>query len=167
LFPEARSAKKGEVNNPISHPNQEKQRPTAFPYRVVLADDDVLYRRVLRDILEGGQNLEVAGEAGDGLELLSLLGSFLSSPQMAIVDISMPNLGGIEATAAVKKTHPGMKILIVSIHREKEYVREALSAGADGYLLKEDVDKELFSAIEKIQGGGVYVSPLLMGAVGV
>jgi DNA-binding NarL/FixJ family response regulator len=137
-----------------------------FPYRVVLADDDVLYRRVLKTILEGGRDLEVVGEAGDGLQLLGLLGSIPSAPHLAIVDISMPNLGGIGATSRIKSAYTGMKVLIVSIHVEKEYVREALSAGADGYLLKEGADSELFSAIEKIRRGGIYISPILIRAVG-
>jgi DNA-binding NarL/FixJ family response regulator len=106
-------------------------------------------------------DLEVIGEAGDGIELLEFLNLIESAPQMAIVDISMPNLGGIEATAKIKSAYPGMKVLILSMHREKEYVRGALSAGADGYLLKEDANTELFLAIEKIRRGGVYISPLL------
>jgi len=127
----------------------------------VLADDNGLYRRVLKGILEMERDLEVAAEAGDGLQLLSLLGSIPIAPQMAIIDISMPNLGGIGATAKIKSAYPHMKVLIVSIHMEKEYVREALSAGADGYLLKEGADTELFSAIEKIRQGGIYISPVV------
>jgi two-component system response regulator NreC len=137
-----------------------------FPLRVVLADDVVLYRRVLKTILEGGRDLEVVGEASDGLQLLALLDSLPSVPHLAIVDISMPNLGGIGATSRIKSAYPGMKVLIVSIHMEKEYVHEALSAGADGYLLKEGADSELFSAIKKIRSGGTYISPILIGAVG-
>jgi len=108
-------------------------------------------------------DLEVIGEAGDGYELLKFLNLIKLAPHMAIVDISMPNLGGIEATSKIKSTYPDMKVLILSMHREKEYVRGALSAGADGYLLKEDVNAELFSAIEIIRRGGVYISPLLTG----
>jgi len=140
--------------------------PTEFPYRVVLADDDVLYRRILKTILEGERDLEVAGEAGDGLQLLDLLSSIPSAPHLAIVDISMPNLGGIGATSMIKSAYPGLKVLIVSIHMEKEYVREALSVGADGYLLKEGADGELFLAIEKIRLGGIYISPILIRAAG-
>ena len=140
--------------------------PTGFPYRIVLADDDILYRQILKTILEGERDLEVTGEAGDGLKLLDLLSSIPSAPHLAIVDISMPNLGGIGATSRIKRAHPGLKILIVSIHLEKEYVREALSAGADGYLLKEGADSEIFSAIAKIRRGGIYISPILLGAAG-
>ena len=106
-------------------------------------------------------DVEVIGEAGNGIELLEFLNLIESAPQMAIIDISMPNLGGIETTSKIKSTYPDVKVLILSMHREKEYVRGALSAGADGYLLKEDVNAELFSAIEIIRRGGVYISPLL------
>jgi DNA-binding NarL/FixJ family response regulator len=135
------------------------------PYRIVLADDDVLFRPLLRRLLAGGPGLEVAGEAGDGLGLLALLGELPSPPQMAVLDITMPNLGGIDATSRIKAAHPGLKVLIVSIHREPEYVREAVSAGADGYVLKEDVDIELFPAIEKIRSGESYLSDRLSAVI--
>jgi DNA-binding NarL/FixJ family response regulator len=105
-------------------------------------------------------DLEVVGEAADGLELLTLLASAKLAPRMAILDISMPNLGGLEATSKIKRAYPGMKVLILSMHKEKEYVDKALSMGADGYLLKQDSSTELFSAIDKIRQGGVYLSPL-------
>jgi DNA-binding NarL/FixJ family response regulator len=131
------------------------------PYRVVLADDHTMFRQGLKSVLGNRGDLEVVGEAADGLELLTLLASAKFAPHMAIVDISMPNLGGLEATTRIKSTYPGMKVLILSMHREKEYVQKALSVGADGYLLKQDSSAELFSAIEKISQGGVYLSPLL------
>ena len=134
--------------------------PTECPYRVVLADDHAMFRHDLRRILVEKSGLEVVGEAGDGIELLEFLNLIESAPQMAIVDISMPNLGGIEATSKIKNAYPSMKVLILSMHREKEYIHGALSAGADGYVLKEDANAELFSAIEKIRRGEVYVSPL-------
>lgn len=134
---------------------------TECPYRVVLADDHAMFRNHLRRILVEKGDLEVVGEAGDGIELLEILNLIESAPQMAIVDISMPNLGGIEATSKIKSSYPDMKVLILSMHREKEYVHGALSAGADGYLLKEDANAELFSAIDKIRRGGVYISPLI------
>jgi DNA-binding NarL/FixJ family response regulator len=155
------------VNHTLGDSKRDKRTLAESPYLVVLADDDVLYRCVLKTILKRGRDLEVAGEAGDGLQLLALLGSFPSVPHLAIIDISMPNLGGIGATTRIKSAYPGMKVIIVSIHMEKEYVREALSAGADGYLLKEGADSELFSAIEKIRRGGLYISPILIGSVGV
>jgi two-component system response regulator NreC len=80
---------------------------------------------------------------------------------MVILDISMPNPRGIEATHQIKMIFPNMKVLILSMHREKEYFSQAMAAGADGYLLKEYADAEIFTAIEIIEQGGIYVSPLL------
>jgi DNA-binding NarL/FixJ family response regulator len=127
------------------------------PYSIVLADDHVLVRQGLRRILEGMPELEVVGEANDGLELLALLGSL--APDIVILDIFMPNLRGIEAIYEIKKIRPDVKILILTMHKDKEYLYLALSAGAKGYLLKEDADKELFSAIEKVRQGKTYISP--------
>ena len=128
-------------------------------YPIVLADDHALIRQGLRRLIQGVDDLEVTGEAGNGIELLSLLSDI--SPRMVILDISMPNLRGIEAVHAIKTRHPDVKILILTMH--KEYLHQALSAGADGYLLKEDADRDLFSAIENIRHGRLYVSPRLAG----
>ncbi len=126
-------------------------------YRIVLADDHVLFRQGLRRILEGAVDLKVIGEASDGLELLNLFNQ--SVPDMIILDISMPKLRGIEAIHEIKLIHADASVLILTMHKEKEYLYLALSAGAKGYLLKEDADKELFSAIEKIRQGKTYLSP--------
>jgi DNA-binding NarL/FixJ family response regulator len=131
------------------------------PYRIMLADDHAILRRDLKKILAARNDLEVIGEAADGLELLDLLRMSELAPHMVIVDITMPNLNGIEATRRIKMTHPDVKVLILTMHKSQEYLDNALSAGADGYLLKENVNTELFSAIEIIARGAVYVSPLL------
>jgi len=127
------------------------------PYTIVLADDHVLVRQGLRRILAERADLEVVGESSDGLELLNLLNHVI--PDMVILDIFMPNLRGIEAIHEIKRIHPDVKVLILTMHRDKEYLYLALSAGAKGYLLKEDADKELFSAIEKVRQGKTYISP--------
>lgn len=126
-------------------------------YRIILADDHVLIRQGLGKIIEGVGDLEVIGEAGDGFELLALLKTV--APELVVLDISMPNLRGIEAIRVIKGKYPGVKMLVLTMH--KEYLHQALSAGADGYLLKEDADRELFSAIENIRQGGIYLSPRL------
>lgn len=128
-------------------------------YRVVLADDHVLVRHGLRRILEENKDLEIEGEVGDGLELLSLLNK--TEPDMVLLDVSMPNLRGIEAIPEIQRMQPNLKVLILTMHNEEEYLYQAISAGADGYLLKEDAEKELFSAIESIRHGKVYISPSL------
>jgi len=136
------------------------------PYRILLADDHDVLRQSLKNILTGSGDLEVVGEAADGLELLNLLKMSKLTPHMAILDITMPNLGGIETTRRIKMTYPEVKVLILTIHKDEEYLHQAFSAGAEGYLLKEDANTELFSAIETIRQGGIYVSPLLSGRPG-
>lgn len=124
-------------------------------YRIVLADDHVLMRQGLGRIIGAVDDLEVIGEAGDGPELMSLLHT--AAPHLVILDISMPNHRGIEAVREIKTKYPDLRILILTMHRE--YVRQALAAGVDGYLLKEDVDRDIIPAIENIRQGRVYLSP--------
>ena len=130
------------------------------PYRIILADDHVMFRKGIMSILEKNKDFVVVGEAGDGLELLELLKNVTAD--MVILDISMPHLRGIEATEEIKMISEDVKVLILSMHKDKEYVRSAISAGAEGYLIKEDADTELFTAIEKIRQEGRYLSPLLL-----
>lgn len=130
------------------------------PYRIVLADDHVLVRQGLRRIIEGALGLQVIGEAADGLDLLRVLRRLVAD--LVVLDISMPRLRGIETINEVKVGHPRLKILMLTMHSEKKHVFQAMSAGASGYLLKEDADTQLFSAIDKIRGGGIYVSPRLV-----
>lgn len=131
------------------------------PSRVVVADDHVLFRQGMKKLLEEMPGVEVIGEAGDGLELLNLLKEL--NADIVLVDISMPNIRGIEAAHEIRSLYPGTKVLILTMHRGKEYLYHAISAGAHGYLLKEDSDIELLSAIEAIRNGGVYVSQGLSG----
>jgi DNA-binding NarL/FixJ family response regulator len=129
------------------------------PFRIVVADDHVIFRQGIKRIIEPVEGLLIVGEAGDGLELLELLKN--TRPDLVIMDISMPNLRGLEAAREIKAIHPDLKVLFLTMHREKEYLHHAISAGAEGYILKEDADTELFSAIETIRRGGTYISPLL------
>ncbi len=128
-----------------------------MPYRIVLADDHALFLQGLNQILQGVGDLEVVGKAADGLELLNLLNEV--TPDMIILDISMPNLRGIEAIEEIKTRHPDAKIMMLTMHKDKEYLYQAIAAGADGYFLKKDAHTELFLAIEKIRRGKIYVSP--------
>ncbi len=128
-------------------------------YGIVLADDHTIVRRGIKRMIEENPDLEVVGEASDGIDLLRLLRK--TRADMVLLDISMPNLGGIEAAKEIKKTHPHVKVLILTMHKGKELLHHALSNGADGYMLKEESEKELYSAIGKIRRGGVYVSPCL------
>jgi len=128
-------------------------------YRIVLADDHPLFRQGIKKIIEGKDGLKVVGEVSDGLELLERLKK--APPDLVIMDIAMPNLRGIEATRETKVIRPEVKVLILTMYNNPEYMHHSLLAGADGYLLKEDSDRELFSAIKKIRKGEIYVSQSL------
>jgi DNA-binding NarL/FixJ family response regulator len=133
------------------------------PCRIVLADDHVILRQGLRRIIEAAPDLEVIGEANDGLELLGLLRTL--APHLVVLDISMPRLRGIEAIHEARASRAQLKILVLTMHREMELLNAAMAAGASGYLLKEDADAQLFAAIGKIREGGTYVSPRLRDGV--
>jgi len=136
-----------------------KKERMASPFKILLADDHVMFRRGVRRIIQGMDAVEVVGEAGDGLELLRLLKEI--PPHLVIMDISMPNLRGLEATREIKIIDPRVKVLILTMHKDREYLYHALTAGAEGYLLKEDADEELLAAIETLRRGGTFISPLL------
>ena len=127
-------------------------------YKIILAEDHVLVREGIKKIIEALPGLEVVGEVGDGLELLELLKG--RAVDMVILDISMPSLPGIEATREIKKAYPAVKVLILTMHKKTEYLNNALAAGVDGYLLKEDAPKELLNAIEHDQAGDDLRIPL-------
>jgi DNA-binding NarL/FixJ family response regulator len=129
-------------------------------YQIVLADDHAMFRQGIKRILEKDKGLEIIGEAGDGIQLLELLKKV--TPEMVILDVSMPRLRGLEATREIKSMLPKVKVLILSMYTDKEYVYSAMSAGAEGYLLKHDADTELFTAIERLRSNRRYLSPLLM-----
>lgn len=132
-------------------------------YHIVLADDHLMFRQGIKKILEEHEDLKVVGEANDGIELLDLLKRI--TPDVVILDISMPNIRGIEATKEIKMTAPEIKVIILTMHKSKEYLYHCLKAGAQGYLLKEDADTELYTAIKKVLEGGLYISPILSEAL--
>jgi len=132
---------------------------TAPYYSILLADDHALIRHGIRNLISNNPTLEVIGEVGDGEELLEFLET--NVPDLLILDISMPKLTGIEAVSKVKKLYPAIKILMLTMHKNKQYFYHAMSAGADGYLMKEDSDEELLFAIKRIQEGKSYLSPFL------
>jgi len=127
--------------------------------KIVLADDHVLIRQGLKKLIEENRSLEVIGEAGDGLELLDVLDNTI--PDLIILDISMPHLRGIEVISEVKRICPEVKILMITMHKSEQYFLCAMSAGADGYLLKEDSDSELLNAIDVVMQDDMYISPHL------
>lgn len=130
-------------------------------FGIILVDDHTLFRQAIRAIIEGIEDLEIIGEAGDGLELLALLKQL--TPDLLILDIAMPRMRGTEAVYEVKAAYPEVKILVLTMYSNREYVRHAFSAGAEGYLLKEDALDELLLAIRAIRNGETYISPVLSG----
>jgi DNA-binding NarL/FixJ family response regulator len=129
------------------------------PYTIVLADDHTMMREGIRSLIDAVENLEVVGEAGDGLALLNLLKK--RSPDMVILDISMPGMRGLEAAREIKARNPDIHVLILSMHKSEEFLSMALAAGARGYLLKEDSGEELLTAIDRIRNGQTYLSKKL------
>ena len=123
--------------------------------RIVLADDHALIRHGIKNIISQDDRLEIVGEVGNGEELLNTLAG--KTVDLLILDISMPKISGIDLTEILKKRYPSMKILILTMHKSKQFLHRAISAGADGYLVKSDSDKEILLAIEKIEQGKTYI----------
>jgi two-component system, NarL family, response regulator NreC len=123
--------------------------------RVVIVEDHTIVREGLRPLLEG-RGIAVIGEAGDGLEAVRLVKEL--APQVVIMDVALPRLGGIEATRRIMKGNPDMKVIMLTIHDEPQYVYKSLEAGAKGYLVKEAPLDELMSAIKAVMGGETYLS---------
>jgi two-component system response regulator NreC len=127
--------------------------------KIILAEDHTHFRQFIKESIEDVEGLTVVGEAGDGVELLRLLEEGL--PDLIILDIAMPRLQGLEAAKQIKAAYPKVKVLILTMHNNKEYLEEAMAAGAEGFLLKEGADTELIGAIEKILKGEIYITPLM------
>ena len=129
------------------------------PYRILLADDHVLFREAMRKAIGDTKGLAVVGGVDDGLELMEFLKH--TRPDLIILDLTMPNLSGLEAAREIKKLYPEVKILILSMHKSKGCLKGAFWVGVNGYLLKEDAFQDLMSAIETIRSGKEYISPRL------
>ena len=127
------------------------------PIRVLLADDHALVRAGIRSLLERIPGVEVVGEASSGREALELVKSEL--PQLVLMDIAMPDLGGLETLPQIIKNFPSIKVVILSAHMTEEYVSRALRSGASGYMLKHAATVELELAIQSVAQGKIYLSP--------
>ncbi|MGH7598545.1 MAG: response regulator [bacterium] len=128
--------------------------------RIVIADDHSIVRQGLRALFQSVPEFSIIGEAVNGEELMRLVAS--EQPDVVIVDISMPELNGIEATRLIKKNNSGARILILTIHEEEEYVCQMIRAGADGYVLKDADKDELFTAVRAVAGGGKFFAPKIL-----
>lgn len=126
------------------------------PFRILLADDHAMFRQGVRRLLEEVPGVEVVGEASDGLELLQLLPRV--TPHLIVLDLSMPRMRGVEALYDLKSLYPAAKVLILTMHKEREYLFHALKAGAEGFLVKEDAVEELQAALQALRQGKRYFS---------
>jgi DNA-binding NarL/FixJ family response regulator len=126
------------------------------PIRVILADDHTLVRAGIRALLEKLPDVEVVGEAGDGREVLNLVGTL--RPDVVLMDISMPGLNGLEAAVRMAGRFPEVRVIILSMHNNEEYYWRALKAGAAGYLLKKAATAELETALQRVVHGEIYLS---------
>ena len=133
------------------------------PMRVMIVDDHTLVRAGIRMLLSSIENVEVVAEASDGAEAIAAIAQY--EPDVVLMDLTMKDIGGLEATARIKAEHPDTRILILSMHANEEYVLQALRAGAVGYLLKEAATAELEIALNAVSSGEIYLSPPVSRAV--
>jgi len=127
------------------------------PLRILLADDHTVVRQGLRKVLEESPDWEVVAEAGDGREAVRHAEEL--KPDVAIIDITMPLLNGIEATRQILKRSPSTRVLVLTMHSDEAYVNQILQAGATGYLLKDSADVDLISAVDAVSQGKPFFSP--------
>jgi two-component system, NarL family, response regulator NreC len=133
-----------------------------MPIRILLADDHALIRQGLRALLEK-HGYQIVGEASDGQEALRSV--MEAHPDVAIVDISMPVLNGVDTARELKKSSPKTKVILLTQHDEEQYVTESLRAGVKGYVLKSQAGSDLIHAIQEVCRGSVYLSPKISRAV--
>jgi DNA-binding NarL/FixJ family response regulator len=131
--------------------------------RIFLADDHTLFREGVRALLARQPSMTVIGEAGDGREAVKRIEE--TAPDIAVMDIVLPGLNGIEVTRQVRQMQLRTKILMLSMYDDQEYVHEVLRAGASGYILKDSVGVELIAAIETIWRGECYLCPVIASKV--
>jgi DNA-binding NarL/FixJ family response regulator len=125
--------------------------------RVLIADDHAIVREGVRALLTLSDDIEVAGEAANGLEAVELARRL--RPDVILMDIAMPGLGGLEATLAIRHENPDAKILVLTQYEDREYIRRFLKAGVSGYVLKKAAGAELTAAIRAVQRGGLVLDP--------
>lgn len=131
--------------------------------KVVLVDDHALIREGLQSLLEKQPDVQVVGEAEDGRRALELVAEL--SPDIVIMDVTMPRLNGIEATRQITAEFPSVRVIALSIHSKRRFVADMLSAGAAGYILKECLFDELVQAIHAVAAGGRYLSPRITDVI--
>ena len=131
--------------------------------KVLIADDHAIVRAGLRALIGAEVGLELVGEAAGGYEAIELVGKV--RPDVLVLDLSMPDLDGISVTRNIHPRFPGLRILVLTLHEDEALLKEALKAGADGYILKRAAEAELISAIQVVLRGDLYVDPSMVRAL--
>lgn len=131
--------------------------------RVILADDHAVVRKGIRDFLQEDPDITVVAEASNGEDAVRLAGEHL--PDVAVLDIQMPRLNGIDATTAIKAQYPRVRVLILTAYEEDPYIFALLRAGADGYVLKNADADDIVRAVKSVAGGGKVLDPAVAGKV--
>jgi DNA-binding NarL/FixJ family response regulator len=127
--------------------------------RVLLADDHRILREGIRALIDDQEDMEVVGESEDGLGTLKKVAEI--HPDVVVMDIAMPLLNGLEATRRIRRDFPGIKVLILTMHENEEYIRQVLAAGALGYVLKDAAARDLLGAIRTVNQGEAVLSPAI------
>ena len=131
--------------------------------RIVIAEDHTILREGLKALLASDPDLDVVGEAADGREAIRRAGEL--TPDLLLLDLSMPRMNGIEAIGEIKEQSPATRVLVLTVHKTEEYVLASLEAGADGYVIKDATREELLLAIRNVLNGKRYLSPDISGTV--
>lgn len=131
--------------------------------RLLIADDHALVREGIRALLSNCEDMEVVGEATDGRQAIDMARKL--SPDIVLMDIAMPGLGGLEATLEIRSTFPDVKVLVITQYDNKEYIYRFLKAGVSGYVLKKAASTELISAIRSVARGGSFLNPEIAPSV--
>ena len=131
--------------------------------RIIIGDDHKIMREGLRSLLEKESDMEVVAEAEDGLTAVELAGKL--RPDVIVIDLAMPNMGGIEATRKICNKYSDVRVVVLSMHSDKRFVSRALKAGAQGYMVKDCAADELIRAIRAVMANQVYLSPAVAGGV--
>ena len=130
---------------------------------ILLADDHMLLRQGLATLIEAEPDMHLVAEAADGREAISL--ACLHMPQVAIIDVSMPGVDGIEATTQIRRQCPAVRVLALTRHADSIYMRRLLRAGASGYVLKRSSAEVLLNAVRAVAAGGTYIEPTLADGI--
>ena len=132
-------------------------------HRIIIAEDHTILREGLRSLLSSDPDLEIVGEAQDGQEAIRCVEKL--KPNLVLMDLSMPRMNGLDAIKEIKKRSTETKILVLTVHKNEEYIVATLQAGADGYALKDSTHAELGIAIKNVLSGNHYISPGISGRV--